>query len=241
MAAPTLPGWHGKLPTLGDFAARRMDTGFLATWDTWLAEGLLELRQQQPEAWLAAYLASPSWRFVLMPGAMPGAAGATAWAGVLMPSVDRVGRYFPFTLVWPLPVLPGTVDQQRALWAWLGRLDDLAADALHEDWTVDQLEDALARMALPELAPLPAVDPPGLPARPGTWQEEPLSAGADIAGHLGHQAQVLWQAQVQGLAWWFAGAGAMAPRLRTSRGLPGTAASLLGATMPFAPPTAQLP
>ena len=241
MHAPTLPGWHGKLPTLGDFAARRMHAGFLATWDTWLAEGLLQLRQQRPDDWLAAYLASPSWRFVLMPGAMPGAAGALAWAGVLMPSVDRVGRYFPFTLVLPLPVLPGALDQQRVLWAWLSRLDDLAADALHEDWTVDQLEDALAGLALPTLAPLPAVDPPGLPARPGAWQDETLSAGADIAGHLSHQAQTLWQAQVQGLAWWFAGAGAEAPRLRTSRGLPANAASLLGATMPAAPPTAKLP
>ena len=52
-----------------------MDAGFLATWDTWLSEGLLQLRRQQPEAWLSAYLASPSWRFLLMPGAMPGVPG----------------------------------------------------------------------------------------------------------------------------------------------------------------------
>lgn len=232
MQTPNTPGWHGKLPTLGDFASRRMDGGFLATWDGWLAEGLLQIRQQQPETWLNAYLASPSWRFVLMPGAMPGAAGAQAWAGVLMPSVDRVGRYFPFSLVWALSALPATLEQQRALWAWLARLDDLAADALHEDWTVDRLEDELARMALPVLAPLPALDPPGLPAAPGAWHDEPLSAGADIAGHLGHQAQALWLSQVQGLAYWHAAAGAMAPGLRISRGLPASAGSLLGATMP---------
>jgi type VI secretion system protein ImpM len=218
-----------------------MDAGFLATWDTWLSEGLLQLRQQQPEAWLNAYLASPSWRFLLMPGAMPGASGAQAWAGVLMPSVDRVGRYFPFTLVWPLAQLPGALEQQRALWAWLGRLDDLAADALQDDWTVDRLEDELARMALPDLAPLAAVDPPGLPAAPGSWHEAPLSAGPDIAGHLGHQAQLLWQQQVQGLAHWHAAAGAGAPRLRISRGLPASAAALLGATMPAAQPSANLP
>ena len=254
MHPSTPPGWHGKLPTLGDFASRRMDAGFLATWDTWLAEGLLQLRQQQPEAWLPAYLASPSWRFVLMPGAMPGAAGAQAWAGVLMPSVDRVGRYFPFTLVWPLAAPPGALDQQRALWAWLGRLDDLAADALHDDWALDRLEAELARMALPDLLPLPAVQPPGLPATPGAWFDEPLSAGPDIAGHLHHQAQALWQPQAHGLAYWFAGAvaggagggaadgsGATAPRLRISRGLPASAGALLGATIGAALPPAHLP
>jgi type VI secretion system protein ImpM len=216
-----------------------MDAGFLATWDTWLAEGLLQLRQQQGEAWLAAYLASPSWRFLLMPGAMPGAAGAQAWAGVLMPSVDKVGRYFPFTLVWPLAVLPGAVEQQRMLWAWLGRLDELAGDALHDDWTLERLEDELARMALPTLLPLPAVDPPGLPAAAGAWLDEALSAGPDIAGHLGHQAQALWQAQTEGLAYWAASpaaTGAAAPRLRISRGLPASAGALLGATMPAALP-----
>jgi type VI secretion system protein ImpM len=99
-AAP--PGWHGKLPSLGDFASRRLDAAFIDAWDSWLAAGLLGLRERNPAGWLDAYLASPSWRFLLMPGVLPGAAGAQGWAGVLMPSVDRVGRYFPFTIVQPL-------------------------------------------------------------------------------------------------------------------------------------------
>lgn len=236
MPTSSPPGWYGKLPTLGDFAQRRMDPGFLAAWDGWLAAGLLDLQRRLPATWLDAYLASPSWRFVLAPGALPGAPGAQAWAGVLMPSVDKVGRYFPFSLVLPLATLPATLEQQRALWAWLARLDDLAADALHEDWTVEQVEAALARMALPAWTPPPAVDPPGLPAAPGAWRDEPLSAGADIAGHLAHQAQALWQTQVQGLAWWHAGGGTLSPGLRISRGLPVPAGVLLGDTMPAAAP-----
>lgn len=231
------PGWYGKLPTLGDFAQRRMDAGFLSAWDGWLAAGLLDLQRRQPTTWLDAYLASPSWRFVLAPGALPGAPGVSdtrAWAGVLMPSVDKVGRYFPFSLVLPLAALPATLDTQRALWAWLARLDDLAADALHEDWTVDQVEDALARLALPAWAGPPAVDPPGLPAAPGAWHDEALRTGGDIAGHLAQQAQALWQAQVQGLAWWHAAAGPLAQGLRISRGLPLPAGVLLGDTMPAA-------
>src|SRR5262249_2958329 len=97
-------GWHGKLPTLGDFATRRLAADFVHSWDAWLSEQLPALRQQ-PD-WLEAYLASPSWRFLLMPGVLPGPSGETAWAGVLMPSVDRVGRYYPMTLAQPLPALP---------------------------------------------------------------------------------------------------------------------------------------
>ncbi|MDE2566303.1 MAG: type VI secretion system-associated protein TagF, partial [Burkholderiales bacterium] len=144
-AAP--PGWHGKLPSLGDFASRRLDSSFIEPWDAWLARGLQALREARPEAWLADYLGSPSWRFLLLPGVLPGPAGRQGWAGVLMPSVDRVGRYFPLTLVLPLGAEAAGTGPMAVLWPWLGRLDELARDALHEDWTAEQLEAQLARMA----------------------------------------------------------------------------------------------
>ena len=45
--------------------------------------------------WLNVYLVSPLWRFVLAPGVC----GPDAAAGVVMPSIDRVGRYFPLAVV----------------------------------------------------------------------------------------------------------------------------------------------
>jgi hypothetical protein len=74
-----------------------------------------------------------------MPGVLADASadGSAAWAGVLMPSVDRVGRYFPLTLARPLPELPADAAQLNDLLGWLQRLDDLALDALHDDWSVD--------------------------------------------------------------------------------------------------------
>jgi type VI secretion system protein ImpM len=142
-----VPGWHGKLPSLGDFASRRLPGAFVEPWDDWLAAGLLALREAAPEAWLAAYLGSPSWRFLLMPGALPGEAGVQCWAGVLMPSVDRVGRYFPLTIARALGDGPAHTAQMTALWHWLARLDELARDALYDDWSVERLEDELARMS----------------------------------------------------------------------------------------------
>ena len=218
MAAAAPPGWHGKLPSLGDFASRRLDAGFIEPWDGWLAAGLLALRQARPEGWLADYLASPSWRFLLMPGVLPDAAGQQAWCGVLMPSVDRVGRYFPLTLVLPLGAGPGSAQEAAALWPWLARLDDLARDALHEDWTADRLEDELARMALPVLAgALPEL---AAPERAGGLVEAPAAIARDPALHLGAEAQRAWAQGAKGRAWWHARPDEQPPRLLVSQGLP---------------------
>ena len=223
------PGWHGKLPSLGDFASRRLDSSFIETWDGWLAAGLLALRETNADGWLDAYLASPSWRFVLQPGVL----GDGGWAGVLMPSVDRVGRYFPFTIVLPLGRGPASVQQLAALWHWLGRLDDLASDALQDDWSVDTLEAELARMAAP---PLDAgeVPPASPPPAAGKLADVPLADGVDAATFIGLQAHALWRAQAAGLAHWFASTDIVGQRMLISRGLPAAAEMhrLLGATMP---------
>jgi type VI secretion system protein ImpM len=221
-AAAAPPGWHGKLPSLGDFASRRLDASFIEPWDGWLAAGLLALREAQPESWLGDYLGSPSWRFLLMPGVLAGDAGSQAWAGVLMPSVDRVGRYFPLTLVQPLGACPASTQQVAGLWHWLSRLDELARDALYEDWTADRLEEELARMALPELSPPPASDLL-MPASEGSLIEVPGGPGADAAWHIGVEAQRVWAGTARGRAWWHARPDEGAPRLLLSRGLPAAA------------------
>ncbi len=219
-AAP--PGWHGKLPSLGDFASRRLDAAFIEAWDGWLAAGLLALREKQPDTWLEAYLGSPSWRFLLMPGVLPGKAGMQAWCGVLMPSVDRVGRYFPLTLVLPLGAGPASVQDAAALWPWLGRLDELARDALYEDWSAERLEDELVRMALPSLGPAQAAV--AEPETPGGVVELPAALARDPASFVGALAQRVFAAQAQGRAWWHARPDERPPRLLVSRGLPAAAA-----------------
>ena len=217
-AAQALPGWHGKLPTLGDFASRRLDRDFLDGWDGWLAEGMLALRAQLGDGWLDAYLASPSWRFLLMPGVLAGTPGAQVWAGVLMPSVDRVGRYFPFTLALPLDERLVSTRQMAGLWHWLARLDDLAADALQDDWGIERLEDELGRLAGPALQPQEL--PPHTRPAPGQLSEADPGVGLDPADWIGLEAHALWQRQAQGTAYWHAAAHGQAPRLLRSLGLP---------------------
>ena len=145
----TIPGWYGKLPTLGDFASRRLESDFIEPWDLWLGDGLQAQRQTLGDAWVDAYLDSPPWRFLLSPGVLAGVAAGRVFAGVLVPSVDRVGRYFPLTLAAELARAPCIVAEFDALLAWMHRLEDTALDALQGDWSIDDLEGALAGLAPP--------------------------------------------------------------------------------------------
>ncbi|MGE0797092.1 MAG: type VI secretion system-associated protein TagF [Lautropia sp.] len=108
VAAPAIAvaaaGWYGKLPALGDFASRRLPDEFVRPWDDWLQTSLAIARDAGGPGWLDLYLTFPVWRFVVPPGLL----GAGGWLGVLLPSVDRVGRCFPLTIC--TPVVAGAFD-----------------------------------------------------------------------------------------------------------------------------------
>ena len=92
-------GIYGKLPSHGDFLRRRVPDDFVGVWDAWLQASIAASRSDLGSEWLNLYLTSPAWRFCCDAGVC----GANACAGVMVPSVDRVGRYFPLTLVWSVP------------------------------------------------------------------------------------------------------------------------------------------
>jgi type VI secretion system protein ImpM len=131
VTGPDLPGWFGKLPGMGDFAHRRLPEAFRERWDRWLHDGLLRLRECHSD-WTERYLEAPLWCFVLGRGV----AGDGCWLGVLMPSVDGVGRYFPFTVAvafdeTPPALLPWwALAAQAALEGLENDLDALRFDAL---------------------------------------------------------------------------------------------------------------
>jgi len=224
MQADEVTGWYGKLPSLGDFASRRLDPAFVELWDHWLAAGLAAWREQAPDAWLDGYLASPSWRFVLMPGVLPGGLddGPVPWAGVLMPSVDRVGRYFPLTLARPLPALPADSVQLQELLGWLQRLDDLALDALHDDWSVERLEAELVRLGA--WMPVPATGAgESLPEHWVASARLDIRPTGGVAAVLTGSARHALLQRLHGKALWLTDDSEGKPALRITAGLPGAA------------------
>ncbi len=135
----TSVGFYGKLPIVGDFISRRLPDEFLNSWDPWLQQSIACSQEELGEGWLNSYLTSPIWRFLLSPGVC----GHHAVAGILMPSVDKVGRYFPLTvavLLEPLPQLPLLFTTGNL---WFEQLEDAALLGLEGNTDVDTLDQIL--------------------------------------------------------------------------------------------------
>ena len=107
------PGWFGKIPSLGDFATRRLPPSFVEPWDEWLSAELSAARLVLADAWSATYAGAPIACFSLGAGTVDD----HAWLGILVPSFDRVGRQFPLTLA--LQPRQATAAMQRHEWAAL--------------------------------------------------------------------------------------------------------------------------
>lgn len=150
MAFDAVPGWYGKLPALGDFAGRRLPPAFVAAWDGWLQRGMAYSQEHLGGGWLDAFLTAPVWRFVLGARTLD----AQAWAGIVLPSVDRVGRYFPLTVCAPLAGCGFTTQTQQALDAWMDSIEDAARAGLDAQATIDSFEAALASCPLPRIGSL---------------------------------------------------------------------------------------
>ncbi len=139
-------GWYGKLPAIGDFASRRLPSAFIRDWDGWLAQSILQAREMLGTDWTQTYMDCPIWRFVLPPGVL-GADQTASWAGVVMASVDRVGRQFPFTLAAPLNNDIDPFENLPALARWWAGLEDVALDALQSDLDGDGVDAELAALS----------------------------------------------------------------------------------------------
>jgi type VI secretion system protein ImpM len=145
------PGFYGKVPDLGDFVSRRLPMDFIQPWDSWLQDAITRSREQLDSEWLDVYLTSPIWRFVLSPGI----AGSSAWAGVMMPSVDRVGRYFPFTIANKLDSGIDPFLLVRSGQAWFESAEQLALTMLDDPTpSLDELD--VAAVALGSVLVEPA-------------------------------------------------------------------------------------
>lgn len=197
------PGFHGKAPARGDFLSRRVPPGFAAAWDEWLQRLVQVSRERLGHDWLDAWLEAPVWHF----GLGAGVAGPGRAFGVLIPSVDRVGRHFPFT------ILALAQRQGLPLARWAMQVEALALSALEDGFDPARLDAELATLG-------PPGDPPSSPAAaPGIT---PLADCGDWP--------VAADAAVEALApgetlWWCRGAVRVPAALLRCQGFPDEAAA----------------
>jgi type VI secretion system protein ImpM len=217
-------GFYGKLPSHGDFLRRRASDGFLSVWDPWLQQCLAASREALGDRWLDFYLTSPAWRFV----AAPGACGGTGLLGLVVPSVDRVGRYFPLTLVAELPPHLGPLSAATASQDFFDRAEGLIVETLDADvidferfdQLVVQLADHLVTLTVPRDVQVQPEAAAVLTATAPRWHVA-LGGGRQLPGVfeqlLGATLEQLYEPLT---LWWTEGSTAVEPTCLIVKGLP---------------------
>lgn len=132
-------GLFGKLPAHGDFITRHVPSSYISVWDEWLQRSIAGSRELQGEAWLDNYLTSPIWRF----GLSQGAVNESAWVGILVPSVDSVGRYFPITIALKQSGAINLFEYMTTNAIVFEALETAALSSLQEQLDADQLMNLL--------------------------------------------------------------------------------------------------
>ena len=214
-ASQEAPGFFGKLRSHGDFVTRRLPPSVRDCFDRWLQEALLQSRVELGDAWLPTWLSSPLWRFVVSPGIC----GEQAWAGVMMPSHDRVERCFPLLLAAPVDGLPSLEECMTLYAGWFERLEDLALSTLDDGFSLAAFDAALMTAAGAPLGCGPSRHQPAVPewvSAIGRAVIEARGAGIPVALAAG-----LKEGES---AWWTNGSPQVAPCLAVCSGLPGPAA-----------------
>jgi len=137
-------GLFGKLPAHGDFIYRDLPAQFMTVFDSWLQGFVGGSQEQLGEQWLETYLTSPIWRFAFSEGVID----ENGWAGLFLPSVDRVGRYFPFSIATRLPGSIAPTEFISTQMQWYDAMEDIALRALDGEL---QIEDIVEEINQPDL------------------------------------------------------------------------------------------
>ena len=205
-------GFFGKLPAVGDFVQRNLEVGFVDKWDRWLQNGLYAAENEMLESWPDIYLTSPIWRFILSPGVV----GEESYAGVMLPSIDSTGRYFPLTVVTQVSqACVGRVWSADAN-DWFVAIETLLLSALEKSLPLDHFCEQI--QMLPALW---ASTEQGQPSNPEPFVcielDHVYAAPAVFAGMWLEQSMTNQQAKT---FWWSPGSDLVAPALLVSRDLP---------------------
>ncbi|NMH64100.1 type VI secretion system-associated protein TagF [Shewanella salipaludis] len=203
-------GICGKIPSHGDFLAQDLPIDFIDSWNEWLQAVMAVSREQLADAWLPAYLTSPVWHFALSAGVCT----ESPMVGTLIPSVDLVGRHFPFTLAAAVDVSPIQAWQQKQQHA---QAEELILRTLDDDF---ELSSWLAELSSLDMAwstdkriTTSSVNEPN--ARQA-WAIE-ANIDLNLQGLL-HQSYVHQFGRY--CLWWTSGSERVAPCLLVTSGLP---------------------
>lgn len=152
--APVAAGYFGKVPTQGDFVFRGLPLALTERFDGWLRQSVRDSQNHMGRDWLPAFLVAPVWRMAITPGLF----GPDALIGVVMPSVDRAGRYFPLVIAAPIPGLRAAAPDLARMVTWFDAAEELALSTLDPHFSLGWFDQQIAGLGLPASV-LPPHDP----------------------------------------------------------------------------------
>ena len=129
-------GYCGKIPSKGDFIQNDVNLEFFDRWNEWIDSVIFTSQEQLAEKWLEYYLTSPIWHFSLSSGVCC----QNAIFGSIIPSIDKINRSFPFTIV--------TSHEATAVQAWSNNtwdviFEELILEVLEDDFDLSQWDKKL--------------------------------------------------------------------------------------------------
>ena len=142
---PPACGFFGKVPAQPDFVHQGLAESTLTALDLWCRESLLEISKLCGAHWRNLWMVAPVWSFLLPAGVW----GPNALLGAWMPSMDTVGRCYPFILCACAP----TLSLLTTGGAWLEQSTQAALACVVNDQPTDTLHTSLTTPAPP--TPLP--------------------------------------------------------------------------------------
>lgn len=191
------PGFFGKLPCRGDFVSRNLPRIFVDPWDCWLQKSIAFSSESLGSSWRGCFADGPTWRFALAPKNI----GSNGAAGLIAPSRDRVGRFYPLTIA----AMTGAPRNIETIETWLERLVPVADQARAGELDPDRLAAILTDLPL---------DVSARPARP---EADALLLGVDTratsSGRLPSGIET-------GSFWWTKGNARVAASWLRCRALP---------------------
>ena len=206
-----LCGMFGKLPSKRDFVSYNLPRPFLEAWDGWLQTAVASSKHALGQRWQDVFLTMPLWRFWFGSQVFGQAA-----SGVLMPSVDGVGRYFPLSICackpqgGRIPAPPNAELEQ-----WLATCEALLLRLLDEK-PGDDAAQMLAALPFAPLRPEAAAAPIQRNAlQAWTGDTVPLATAFEAV-----QASIELTLHDGKAYWWTEGGGAFKPHLAIVTGKP---------------------
>jgi type VI secretion system protein ImpM len=178
-------------------------------------------RAMLSDRWLDIYLTSPAWRIA----AGPGACGPDAFVALMVPSVDRVGRYFPMTLVGQVPAAVSVLTMLRLAAPFFEAAERLAIETLASD----PVDFTAFDTAVAALGGMLAFDPLPVVGEDAQWSLDDGSVGCHVPLAASADPTVVFEQLVVGrmlagyapaVAWCTTGSALVDPCCLITRGLP---------------------